>query len=1338
MGILRIFTGTSGDKSFKRAVDLFNKGKIDETIKLLEKTAAQLEETIKSFEKTAGQAPDPKQAAKADELAEVYALWGRCLAKQKGPSALQLFRRSDVIRPNEGVLREGAILIEELNLASPEATEYVLELGKRTSGDKSFLLNYAKRLVGDGEVKLSDRELELVYETSRSYTLWKGGSTLLADKFMAQGRTDKEAISIYRIALPNRRNNEQLVNIVLEDMIQNNERSEFATNLYKEVLDSGEEDDDSLRLLTEYYVEQQEITPATVGYIEKALDKRLPRIDILEPLAGYLLKSRKEFLDKRRLLLLVFRAGYFNKNVLAFLAQAFAEDGNFTEEALVAYEEALKNNLLTKRITLVLTEHFLTGDRRDDFACHVYEHYLGSWPERKIPRLYSLLSMSYIEKKRIDEQAQVIYEAALVTDSENMDILPLLAASYLTYDTRQPKAYSVYERAYSYIKDAGIKVQVAKLLADRRIEDGNFDRRTLEYIELALPGAKGTELDYFTDARTKCYLTLNRRDDEAFQVYIDLYHRLRSEGKDDAKLTTILSDILIDKPDFAGVGGELRLQILYERFELEKFGCPSGIAFFLLEHALSQNPSYKYLLQLSVRGFEVDSNKLAERLNAHKNLDLLQQIGRFYIERYNFENAVCAFTVANSYKHTEENDYQLAKILLVEGKVEEALELLSQVKSEQMKVRVSYWRAAAQQQNGKPEVAAPLIAELEKSRGPIPEALVKLRKALNAELLGDYGDAIEVYKVVVNDPASLPYRRWIDIETGMALWRMGATGEARKRLEQVFRFNPNGRAEQRHYSYILVIHAAELIENNEWDAALNAVLESVEANRNDRLLRSVAVDLLFNHAKRFFFAKDYEMAVKVLEVAHRILPKSSDTKVYLAYSYHLLKKYAQALIYYRDITWTNEASMLERSQAYCYLHNKQPRNAWRVFLDLKKRGALQANNIPLLLEAYLGDEEQDGSETFKSLEFPEDAKSPIPFAAFYIHDGLYARALNLLAKNVKDSFQEMQRLWFLGKAASKQGDRRLAVTYWKDLLSRSQGRQTHDETKFAQLLEIGMAFLKAGYAQEAMETWEYLKEHNPQFPHLSKLYAFTLDLNAYTLAQKGNIKLAINEWEKATEYDSENLSIIQNMAIAYMSVDDFDRSAVHWRKLMNRWKVMVDRNPQRYAHLTIAIGEVERLLADVFVAQHEQADEVYIAKTEEMVDYYQRANQFYWILGLNRNATKGQIEKAYFRLVKIFNPERHAADFMLLEDAYANLNNERRREKIDTFAYKPIDVNRLRLAVLGDQKLGSVFEQLNLHASIPEPDFSQLQPDDSDPKLILAKLTETIQIYFRLGDLSVV
>jgi len=917
-------------------------------------------------------------------------------------------------------------------------------------------------------------------------------------------------------------------------------------------------------------------------------------------------------------------------------------------------------------------------------------------------------------------------------------VLPLLAASYLTYETRQPKAYAVYERAYPIAEDDALRRQIARLLAEHRIEGGNFDRKTLEFIEVALPTASAAARETLLDARTKCYLMLDRRDPSAIQVYLELYRKSVEEREENIRLISILSDVAMSPPEGFAPDLELKLELCYKRFELEKFNCPESIAFFLLNQVLTVNRDYKYRLHLAVRCFEAGAESLAQQLYSSGELAYLQHVGRFYLERHNYEQAARVFSLANRYEPCEENAYHLAKILLSEGKTKEAVEMLSGIRSSELAPRVRYWQAAALQQEMKPKKAAPLLERLQAEGDSIPRYLLRLRQGLNAELAGEYSRAIELYRQVLSDEESRAFHRWLKIQIGLAHWRAREQKEARRQLAEVYRENPSGRAEQRNYSYILVVDACGAGADGDWEKALSDSLEAVDVNREDRLLRGVLVDILHYYAQHFFFDKNYEMAVQVLEAAHRILPRNVETKTYLAYSYHLLHKYAPALIYYRDITWSDDAPMLERSQAYCYLADKQLKRAWRVFLDLKRRGNLLAEDTPLMINAFLADRDAAGGEAFAALAFREEKNVPLPFAAFYIHDGQYDRALALLSKLAGTKKQELQRLWFMGKASSLRGDRELAVAYWRQLLEACLQRPTHTETKISQLLDVGIAFLEAGYAKEAMETWETLKELAPDFRYLKKLYAATLDLNAYTLSRKGSHASAIGEWEKAVNYDPENFNIVQNLAIAYMMADDFDNSAVYWNRLTTAWQRMVDRNPQLYAHLSVAIGEVEKLLTDVFVAQRQETEDGYTARTEEMVDYFQRANQFYWILGLDRRATKGQIEKSYFRLVKIFNPERHAADFMLLEDSYANLTDQKKRDRIDIFAFSPVEAEQVRKTVFGEQREASVFEELGLNLRVPGPDYSHLQQAVTTPDESLARLTENITYYFRLGDISVV
>jgi len=1326
MGIRNLLAGKpKTEKLLKQAQSLLDKGKPKEAKRILAKV-------------TFGDSETAVDERERQYRAYYYELLARAQLALDEPEAIKTVLIAHSLKPNEELLQEGVSLVERKELLGPEATRLVLTLNEVTDGERGFLLAYAKRLVSCKSSNLTSDEHELVLAATKTFTLWKGGSDLLAEEFLSAGRADPEAISVYRIAYPNRKGDIRILEKLVSHFKRTQEKTDFSAQVFEDYLSQGYEDPEVLGLLVQYYIEKSEITPQTIDRVVKAIQSGLLDKSHLEKLSLYILKTRKEFLDKKSLLLAIYRAGYYNKNVLAFLALAFAEEGNFGDEAIKAYEDALKNNLLTKRITLLLTEHFLLQDRTDEFACRVYEHYLSSWPERKQPRIYLLLSQNYMQKKRTDEQAQNIYEEALAHFPEFTEILPLLAASYLAYDARHAKAYSAYERAYPILDDQYLKGQIALLLAEQRIENSNFDRKTLEYIETALPFASERRRAVLIDARTRCYITLERRDPQALSIYLELYLKDPEREKENARLVTLLSDALIEPPAGFEVSPEVKMNILYNRFELERFGCPEKIAFVLLEHVLTENPNYKYRLHLSVRCFELDSERFAKMLNEAGRLSWLKDVGNFYLERFNYAQAAHAFTIRNNYEYSEENTYQVAKILIHEGKTEEALADLKKVKAPELRNNVLYWQAVAFQQANKPEKAQEILTQLAEKVDSIPEFLIKLRKGLNAELLGNYDLAVQLYREAAEDPRSKPFYRWLDIEIGSALFRKGDIKGSAEILREVYRRNPNGRAEQRHYSYVLLHLAQENMDKGNWHEALTQVQECIDANRNDRLLRDVAVELLLNYAGRFFFNKEYQMVTKQLEVAHQILPRDLRVKTLLAYSYHLLGNYAQALIYYRDITWSDETPMVERSQAYCYLANNQPQKAWKVFLDLKKRGNLTPEDVPLLIQAFLADKEALGSEAFKNCDFPEDRTAPIAFAAFYIHDGLYDRALDLLTKYSKTGTQELQKLWFLGKAASLKGDKKLAVAYWQQLLERCLARQTHTETKVAQLLEIGLAFLNAGYASEAMQTWEKLRELAPEYPLLPKLYAYTLDLNAYLLAQRGNIRLAIGEWEKAYNYDPDNTSILQNLAIAYMVAEEFDISASYWNKVTARWKVMVDRNPAVYAHLSVAIGIVSRLLSDVFITRKQAEEDVYTAKTEEMVDYYQRANQFYWILGLNKRATRGQIERAYFRLIKIFNPERHPADFMLLEESYANLTDPNKREKVDVFVFNPVDVNRLRELTLGQEEAGSIFEQLGLSLRIPAPDFSHITPPEKEPREIIRQLSESLKIYLKLGDQSVI
>jgi hypothetical protein len=145
------------------------------------------------------------------------------------------------------------------------------------------------------------------------------------------------------------------------------------------------------------------------------------------------------------------------------------------------------------------------------------------------------------------------------------------------------------------------------------------------------------------------------------------------------------------------------------------------------------------------------------------------------------------------------------------------------------------------------------------------------------------------------------------------------------------------------------------------------------------------------------------------------------------------------------------------------------------------------------------------------------------------------------------------------------------------------------------------------------------------------------------------------------------------------------------------------------------------------------------ARAEDAIDFYQKANQFYWILSLDKFAQAQQIEREYFRLIKIFNPERHADDFMLVEEAYTNLYKENeRRSMIDLFAYNPLNVGTLRARLKRLPKDGGIsFEQLDLPQTVPGPDYQQLVPRKVDENQTVQPLRDLLALNFKIPDWTV-
>jgi tetratricopeptide (TPR) repeat protein len=217
-------------------------------------------------------------------------------------------------------------------------------------------------------------------------------------------------------------------------------------------------------------------------------------------------------------------------------------------------------------------------------------------------------------------------------------------------------------------------------------------------------------------------------------------------------------------------------------------------------------------------------------------------------------------------------------------------------------------------------------------------------------------------------------------------------------------------------------------------------------------------------------------------------------------------------------------------------------------LDLAKRGNLLQEDFPRLVGSFLADKEAAAGKAWAKVEFEPGADATL-LTALLIHDGLYERAAEQLSSLTKAEPDNVKLRWYMGLAYSQLKKRDIAVYNWKELLGLCGKAAGSPDLKIRQFTEIGVAFLEAGYAQEAMATWDELRKLDERNPDLPLLYAATLDLNGYQLARKDQHKLAREEWRKALKFDADNMDVLQNFAISSLQLDDYDEATRSFQRL---------------------------------------------------------------------------------------------------------------------------------------------------------------------------------------------
>src|SRR5690606_33019972 len=223
--------------------------------------------------------------------------------------------------------------------------------------------------------------------------------------------------------------------------------------------------------------------------------------------------------------------------------------------------------------------------------------------------------------------------------------------------------------------DEDVRRLLAEILAEIRLEAKAYNAETLNYLVVLGRPSKGPLAAVYDEALTNCFLNTGRRGEQAQQAYYALFEKTEDSDDINPRLVDLLAEIILEsgiKPE----PGSVEIRVYRKLFELKKFSTPEEIAFVLLADILNNRDDDPLLLNVAVRCFETDSARLTETVAAAGRAPVLQDVGDFFIEHFNYPLASRAYEDASRLNTSSTISFRLAKIYIMEGRAQEAISLL--------------------------------------------------------------------------------------------------------------------------------------------------------------------------------------------------------------------------------------------------------------------------------------------------------------------------------------------------------------------------------------------------------------------------------------------------------------------------------------------------------------------------------------------------------------------------------------------------------------------------------------------------------------------------------------
>ncbi|MHA2642125.1 MAG: tetratricopeptide repeat protein [bacterium JZ-2024 1] len=1156
----------------------------------------------------------PENTYALHQLAKQYARSGECSA-----TAREIYRRALRYYPDDlAVLTALGDCLIEAGDESPEAIaviEKAVEVDKLWLKGVRTLLNFYR---STGQLK---RELEMLRRLYILNALSREEVERLARLLAIEGHTDTDSFAVYVQALKDNPGLAEPVRLLAQSIIPMKsvpkERYELLQNAYNHGV-------------AEDVVEHALVKGALrLGIHSRAI------IEMSERVA-----SRQD-----------------DPEILEFAAINLPALRSITRDAQKIYLRYLQKNTKNKEWLRSVAEVFIHADLYNDLAVEVIKR-AAALGVSIAPEGLKKTAVILAEKNDRSQEALAIYQEAYRLGVRN-EALSQILMDYLLKKEDAPATLleTVLEDVFTNAKENALRLKAGQEILKRYIRKGEivpFADEVLAFLH-EQDKLENPHVDEWKMLAHK-YLRDRRSDAPAIAAFRS-YLKMNPQ---DAQTRSALLPVLLQNPSDPFSREQLR------RYYRDGGKDPEVIEALLLQEAGSESPEADLLFPLVVDAIPL-------KISTIKSLPpaILVGAAEYAIQRGRFPEALECLEQVKKSRMSDDAEYLLTKALILNRFPEKGIQQAESIKKG--RPGLNYWKGVACLHLGEYDQAESYLKKAAKESRSERYAMIRLADLFFQK--GDLAHARDLYQAAASQPETAGYAL---VQLGVIALQFGELSRARDAFTEAIQAGESQAAKG--LAMVDFLNALHWFKNDEWGRGAEMAANALKNDHFNKGLWRFAVESAFRAGVRAFAEERYETAIKFLSLALDLNYRLAEARFFLALAYHHLRNLDLSIRHFEEVLRTE--------------YGRKARSRYYAALAMFDAGRLAC--IPYFLELARGDAPEYKEKALKavalsvlSLDLPEDldigdgiftsfVQANFPkwvLPSFLLKLRRYNEAVELMLSLLNGNPDDPHFLYFLGLAHILNGDIAKGVSFWHRILDfppemvGDPAVQTHVYSR------LGYYLLCESHADRARQAFQKMQNQERPIPNLSSFLTECFKEEGYQEAKRGRLREALAKWEHAFRINPHDIQLLHNIALTKTVVGEIEEAEKLWRRLLDAWRSRVAQGENTDTY-EVWMSEVNNFLEAL--KWRGKGTVLQQVAAEEYIAFVKRASQFYWILGLEKGATPEDIERKYFRLIKTYGPERHAEEFILIEESYQHLSQPQHRERTLVYTFWGADLNAIQ------------------------------------------------------------